>query len=216
MAACLAAVNGVRLAGLLLTAGIEPDPEVTRLTGAAAATGLSILVVDDLTYPTAVRLHTLHPGVPYNDSGRAHEVARTVADALDPAWIQTLPMPGRPRRVTPAAIRHHLVETARRADARVVLPEGAEPRTVQAAVRCAERGIARSLLLAAPDAIAATLRMLGPTLPAGGRCPRPGGSRRPLRRPAHRIACPQGHDRGDRAGAALRPDHARHDDARGR
>jgi phosphate acetyltransferase len=167
MAACLAAVNGVRLAGLLLTAGIEPDPEVTRLTGAAAATGLSILVVDDLTYPTAVRLHTLHPDVPHDDSGRAHEVARTVADALDPAWIQTLPIPGRPRRVTPAAFRHHLVETARHADARVVLPEGAEPRTVQAAVRCAERGIARSLLLAAPDAIAATLRMLGLTLPAG-------------------------------------------------
>jgi phosphate acetyltransferase len=38
---------------------------------------------------------------------------------------------------------------------------------VQAAVRCAERGIARFLLLAAPDAIGATLRTLGLTLPAG-------------------------------------------------
>jgi phosphate acetyltransferase len=40
MAACLAALNGVRLAGLVLTAGVEPHPEVTRLTAAAAATGL--------------------------------------------------------------------------------------------------------------------------------------------------------------------------------
>lgn len=167
MAACLAAVNGVRLAGLLLTAGIEPDPEVTRLTAAAAATGLSILVVDDLTYPTAVRLHTLHPDVPRDDAARADDVARTVADALDPVWIQGLPEPGRLRRLTPAAFRHRLVESARHADARIVLPEGAEPRTVQAAVLCAERGIARTLLIADPQALDATLRTLGRTLPAG-------------------------------------------------
>jgi hypothetical protein len=98
MAACLAAVNGVRLAGLLLTAGIEPDPEVTRLTAAAAATGLPILVVDELTYPTRSAC-TLHPDVPRDDADRA----RTVADALDPAWIQALPGPGRLRRLTPAA-----------------------------------------------------------------------------------------------------------------
>lgn len=162
MAACLAAVNGVRLAGLLLTAGVEPHPEVTRLTAAAAATGLSVLVVDDLTYPAAVRLHSLAPDVPGDDAERAHAVAATVADVLDPAWIQALPEPGRLRRLTPAAFRHHLVGAARRADARIVLPEGAEPRTVQAAIRCAERGIARCVLLAAPED-ARTL----PVLPRG-------------------------------------------------
>lgn len=167
MASCLAAVNGVRLAGLLLTAGIEPDPEVTRLTAAAAATGLPILVVDELTYPTAVRLHNLDPGLPADDPERARDVARTFADALDPTWVQALPEPGHLRRLTPAAFRHHLVETARRGGARIVLPEGAEPRTVRAAVQCAERGIARSVLLAAPDAIDATLRSLGLSLPDG-------------------------------------------------
>ncbi len=167
MAACLAAVNGVRLAGLLLTAGVEPHPEVTRLTAAAAATGLSVLVVDDLTYPAAVRLHALPPDVPRDDVERARGVAATVADALDPAWVESLPEPGRLRRLTPAAFRHHLVEAARSADARIVLPEGAEPRTVQAAVRCAERGIARCVLLAAPDAVRSTLRTLGLRVPRG-------------------------------------------------
>jgi phosphate acetyltransferase len=36
MAACLAALNGTRLAALLLTVGIEPDPAVWRLTRARA------------------------------------------------------------------------------------------------------------------------------------------------------------------------------------
>ena len=35
MAACLAALNGTRLAALLLSAGIEPDPRVWELTQAA-------------------------------------------------------------------------------------------------------------------------------------------------------------------------------------
>jgi phosphate acetyltransferase len=167
MAACLAAVNGARLAGLLLTAGIEPDPEVTRLTVAAAATGLPILVVDELTYPAAVRLHNLAPDVPVDDVQRVRAVAGAFAEALDPGWVRGLPKPGREQRLTPAAFRHHLVESARRCDARIVLPEGAEPRTVQAAVQCAERGIARCLLIAAPAAIQAALRGLGLTLPEG-------------------------------------------------
>lgn len=167
MAACLAELSGTRLAGLLLTAGVEPDPGVTRLTAAAAASGLPILLVQELTYPTAVRLHDLTPGLPPDDGTRAREVAATVADALDPAWLRSLPEPDRPRRLTPAAFRHHLVELAREADARIVLPEGAEPRVVRAAVACAERGIARTLLLAGEAEIAATLRSLGLSLPVG-------------------------------------------------
>jgi phosphate acetyltransferase len=161
MAAALAAMNGVRLAGLLLTAGVEPDPEVLRLTAATA--GLPILIVDELTYPTAVRVHELDPELSPADPDRVRAVAGTVADALDPAWVHGLPDSGRPRRLTPAAFRHRLVESARSAHARIVLPEGAEPRTVQAAIICAERGIARPLLLCDPAALEATLR----TLPAG-------------------------------------------------
>jgi phosphate acetyltransferase len=165
MAACLATLNGVRLAGLLLTDGVEPDPAVLRLT--AAAVGLPVLVVDEPTYPTAVRLHDLDPELSADDGEQACVAARTIAEALDPLWVQTLLEPGRAHRLTPAAFRHHLVETARAADARIVLPEGAEPRTVLAAIHCAERGIARSVLLAAPATIGSTLRTLGVSLPAG-------------------------------------------------
>jgi phosphate acetyltransferase len=56
---------------------------------------------------------------------------------------------------------------ARAAGACVVLPEGAEPRTMQAAVACAERGIARSVLLGHPDEVAGLARSLGLKLPDG-------------------------------------------------
>jgi phosphate acetyltransferase len=167
MAACLAALNGIRLAALLLSVGTEPDPRVWELTRAACATGLPILVVDDHSYETATRVRDLDPGLAVDDLERTEGVIDNIADAFDVSWLEALPSPPRTRRLSPAAFRYHLVELARAADACVVLPEGTEPRTLHAAVACAERGIARSVLLAAPDEVAQLAHSLGLELPDG-------------------------------------------------
>lgn len=167
MAACLATLNGTRLAALLLTTGIAPDPRVWELTEAAAASGLSILLVDDYTYETATRVHQLDPELPVDDRERAEAVMETVADAFDQDWLETLPSSTGDRRLSPAAFRYRVAEWASAANARLVLPEGSEPRTVEAAITCAERGIVTSVLLADPDEVAATLRSLGLDLPDG-------------------------------------------------
>ena len=167
MAACLAALNGTRLAALLLSAGIAPDPRVWELTQAASATGLPILVADDNSYETANRVRDVDPGLPADDLARIDGVVNSIADALDASWLESLPGPARSRRLSPAAFRYQVVELARAAGASVVLPEGTEPRTLQAAVECAERGIARSVLLGPPDQVATAARGLGLQLPGG-------------------------------------------------
>jgi phosphate acetyltransferase len=167
MAACLAALNGTRLAALLLTEGITPDPQVWELTRATATTGLPILVLEQDSYQTATRVRYLDPGLPADDPDRIEDVTTNIADALDPSWLESLPGTSRPRRLSPAAFRYQLTEMARAADACVVLPEGTEPRTIQAAVACAERHIARSVLLGSPDEVAAIARSLGFKLPDG-------------------------------------------------
>jgi len=161
MAACLAELSGTRLAGLLLSVGTEPDPRVWALTRATRATGLPILVVDDNSYETATRVRDLDRGLPIDDLERIEAVTDTIADALDASWLESLPSSARTRRLSPAAFRYHLVEEARAAGACLVLPEGTEPRIVQAAVACAERGIARSVLLGPPDQVAELARSLG-------------------------------------------------------
>jgi phosphate acetyltransferase len=70
-------------------------------------------------------------------------------------------------RLSPPAFRRRLTTAAREADRRIVLPEGSEPRTLRAAVRCQERGIARCVLLAPPEEVATVARGLGLELPAG-------------------------------------------------
>jgi phosphate acetyltransferase len=167
MAACLAELNGTRLAALLLSAGIEPEPRVWQLTHAAGATGLPILVVSTGSYETATRVGGLDPQLPADDTERIESVTNCIADALEPSWIESLPGPARARRLSPAAFRYQLVQRAHAADACIVLPEGTEPRTLRAAVACAQRGIARSVLLGPPDEVAAAARRLGLQLPAG-------------------------------------------------
>lgn len=55
--------------------------------------------------------------------------------------------------VTPTMFRHGLIATAKRANKKIVLPSGDEPRILQAANICAARGIAHCVLLGKKSAI---------------------------------------------------------------
>ena len=138
MAVCLAALNGVNIAGLLLTAGIAPDPAVDALNSVAI-----------------------------DDRERAEAVAAGLADHLDSEWVKSLAATSRGHRLSPPAFRHRLIEAARRAQARIVLPEGSEPRTVRAAIECHNRGIATCTLLGRADEIRQVARHQGLILPDG-------------------------------------------------
>jgi len=67
---------------------------------------------------------------------------------------------------SPAAFRFKLTDLARKAGKTIVLPEGDEPRTVKAAAICAERGIAKSVLLAEPESVKKVAAEQGVTLGA--------------------------------------------------
>lgn len=58
------------------------------------------------------------------------------------------------KRMPPSAFRYKLIKSAQAANRRIVLPEGEEPRTLRAATICAERGIARCVLLGNKETIA--------------------------------------------------------------
>ena len=69
-------------------------------------------------------------------------------------------------RLSPAQFRHNMMEAARKANKRIVLPEGAEPRTVQAAAICHEKGLARCVLLAKREEVEAVAKEKDIALPA--------------------------------------------------
>ncbi|VVN21029.1 Phosphate acetyltransferase [Pseudomonas fluorescens] len=165
LAVSLAAINGVPLAGLLLTSDSKPDPRILELCRGALQAGLPILSVSTGSYDTANRLNSLNREIPVDDRERAEFITDFVAGQLDAAWLHQRCGTPRELRLSPAVFRYQLIQRAQQANKRIVLPEGAEPLLVQAAAICQARGIARCVLLAKPEEVQAVARAQGITLP---------------------------------------------------
>lgn len=153
LASCMAALNGVPLAGLVFTGGIQPDAAVLDLCEAAFKTGLPVMQVPTNTFTTAQQLNALNTEVPTDDIERMEAVMNAVAGDLESDWLLERTRLDMEKRLSPPAFRHRLVQQARAANKRIVLPEGEEPRTIQAAVLCHRKGMARCVLLGRPEEI---------------------------------------------------------------
>ncbi|WP_413728772.1 phosphate acetyltransferase [Sodalis sp. RH19] len=168
VSACLAAMNGVDIGAILLTGGYDIAPSIGRLCARAFQTGLPVLMVDTNTWQTSLNLQNFNLEVPAEDHQRVENLQDYIAGYIDAGWVASLTaVSERPRRQSPPAFRYQLTEMARRAAKRIVLPEGDEPRTIKAAAICAERGIARCVLLGNPDEIRRIAAAQGVTLGAG-------------------------------------------------
>jgi phosphate acetyltransferase len=167
LAASLAAMNGMPLAGLLLCSDFAPDPRIMELCRGALLSGLPVMTVSTGSYDTATNLNLLNKEIPVDDRERAEKVSDFVASHLDHEWLSQRCGTEHELRMSPPAFRYQLVQRAKAANKRIVLPEGCEPRTVQAAALCQARGIARCVLLAKPEEVKAVAQAHGIELPAG-------------------------------------------------
>ena len=184
VAAALAAVNGVPLSGILLTTGAHvsplgnhthqltshptllPDERVLKLCDRAINEFLPVLTVEKDTYTTSKLLSEMNNEVPFDDIERAELVMENIASFINTQWfLEHCKIPRHSTRVSPPAFRYQLVELATKAQKTIVLPEGEEPRTIQAAIICSKRNIARCVLLGDKQKIIATVESLGLSLP---------------------------------------------------
>jgi len=165
MAVALAASRGIPLAGLLLTHNSTIAPELMDLAGPALNTGLPILRTKGDSYVIARQVSKIPVDVPCDDTERMNAVLDTVAEHLDITAITGSFHIPESTKLSPPAFRYQLIQKARAAHKRIVLPEGDEPRTVRAAAICAEKGIAHCVLLGKRDAIETVAASQGIALP---------------------------------------------------
>jgi phosphate acetyltransferase len=164
--AALATLSGTELAGILLSGSDPVDPEVLEFCQPAFDTGLPLLHVAEGTYEVARLLHEVNDEIPPTDRDRASLVMNTVANHIDSRWIAELAQTKHKARTSPAAFRHRLIERARQAQARIVLPEGTEPRVLAAAHVCIDMGIARPVLIGKREEVLLAARRAGVELPS--------------------------------------------------
>jgi phosphate acetyltransferase len=153
MLVALAAANKIPISGLVLTGELEIPSGILELCRPGFATGLPVLRVSGNSWETATALAQMSTEIPVDDLERAQRSMDFIAGHIDGDWIARHSRVPLEARLSPAAFCYRLTELARNAGKRIVLPEGNEPRTVRAAAICAERGIARCVLLGDPEEV---------------------------------------------------------------
>lgn len=153
-------VNYPRMAGLVLTSGIRPDPEVFQLVEGLRES-LPILCVDEDTYTVASRLEHIHAGIKAEDTDKIQRALSLFERDADLDGIlrqfRNIPAAG----MTPRMFTYNLVQQAKADRRHIVLPEGDEPRILRAAADLVEREIADLTLLGKRKAIEQVVRDQG-------------------------------------------------------
>ncbi|MFJ5923471.1 phosphate acetyltransferase [Kitasatospora sp. NPDC092948] len=155
------------IAGVLLTLGQHPGPDVMALASRLAP-GTPVAEVTEGSWLTAAALTHLEgrigPGNP-----RKAEIALGLFELhVDTAELTSRIELTRSERVTPMMFEHALLERARADRRHIVLPEGAEDRVLRAAEVLLRRNICDLTLLGEPETVHRRAAALGIEFPLAG------------------------------------------------
>ncbi|MFT6059422.1 MAG: phosphate acetyltransferase [Lentimonas sp.] len=153
LTAALATMDKIPLSGIVLTGGMELSEAVSDLCRPAFEQGLPVLSVQTDSFDTATALSRMRNYIPGDDIERFNTTLDFVARHLNMEALGSRVASDLEVRMSPAAFRYQLSRRARKANKRIVLPEGDEPRTIMAAAACQQRGLARCVLIGNPDEV---------------------------------------------------------------
>jgi len=147
------------IAGFVLTGGLAPPPSVMRLVEGLPS--VPILGVKTDTFETATAIASVPAGLlPENERKIAAALALFESN-VDVDELERRIAATAPKRVTPLMFEYELIRRARTDRKHIVLPEGTEPRILQAADALRRRGVADLTLLGNEEQVRAVATSLG-------------------------------------------------------
>ncbi len=120
------------IAGLLLTGGLTPEPQVLRLIEGAKKTPTPIISVDTDTYTTAMNVSGVSAVITPDNERKIATALGLFESGIDLAALGDRITGVRSVRVTPIMFEYQLIERARSKRQHIVLPEGGEERILRA------------------------------------------------------------------------------------
>jgi phosphate acetyltransferase len=150
-----------QIAGLLLTGGLKPPPQVQRLLEGLKKSLVPMMSVAKDTFSTAMAVNTLDGRIGI-DSKRKIAAALGIFDAhIDlPTMLERMAVT-RSTRVTPLMFEYDLIRRAKEHRKHIVLPEGTEERVLRAAEFLLLRGVVEVTLLGAVEEVKSKIVELG-------------------------------------------------------
>jgi phosphate acetyltransferase len=136
-----------RIAGLILTGGLRPAPQVQRIIEGLRKSPVPVLTAEADTFTVGTQASQVRGRIrPDNPRKMAIALGHMEKSIDAQAFYQRIDI-SRPQRVTPIMFEHTLVEQAKSNRKHIVLPEGTEERILRAAEILLLRGVADLTLL---------------------------------------------------------------------
>ncbi|MEM9588496.1 MAG: phosphate acetyltransferase, partial [Planctomycetota bacterium] len=153
-------------AGMVLSGGLLPPQSVSQLV--QSPDGLPILSVPEDTYTIAKKASKIRAEIDEHSPRKIESVIGLFEQHVDvDALAERLRAPSK-HRVTPLLFEYSLIQAARQQRVKIVLPEGKEPRILQAVDILHRRGVADLILLGDEAKIESAAARLGIVFPETG------------------------------------------------
>ncbi|MGO9569051.1 MAG: phosphate acetyltransferase [Desulfomonilaceae bacterium] len=149
------------IAGLLLTGGFKPAPQVQRLIEGLGASSVPILSVETDTYTTATNVNSVRGTLVPEDTRKMAAALGIVEASVRFDELQGRLAVTRSRRVTPLMFEYELIQRARADRKHIVLPEGTEERILRAVEILLLRDVVNLTLLGNPEEVRRKISSLG-------------------------------------------------------
>jgi len=153
-------VNYPKIAGIVLTAGIEPEEPVLRLLN-GLQTVLPIIFVKEGTFQTTALLGSIKSRISADNSKKIQLAISTFEKYVDVKALDEKIVTFKPEGITPHMFQYQLAKRAKTKIKHIVLPEGNEDRILKAASRLINQELVELTLLGDPAEIAASVKRLG-------------------------------------------------------
>jgi phosphate acetyltransferase len=149
-----------RIAGMLLSGGLEPGAAVVRLLEGLPEM-VPILAVETDTYDTAAKVGRVHSYLTTENQAKIDLSLELFEEFVDIPALEAQISSIQPRGMTPRMFIYNLVQQARSDKQHIVLPEGNDERILRAAEVLLNRGIVDLTLLGNPEEVHDLIQQLG-------------------------------------------------------
>jgi phosphate acetyltransferase len=155
-----------RVAGIVLTAGSEPDEPIRRLLEGLPSV-VPILVVPTGTFETTTRVAAIKSRITPDNPKKIQLAISTFERYVDVKALEEKLVNFQSEGLTPHMFQYRLLQWAKRQRRHIVLPEGNDDRILRAAAQLLHQDSVDLTILGDPSEVAASAKRLGLNLPAG-------------------------------------------------
>ncbi len=141
------------ISGIVLTGGLQPPVNVHRLIEGWTGVPVPILSVPGHTYKSALILNGLHGTIDPENPMKIASALGLFESCINTEELRSRMVSAESTRITPLMFEYTLIEKAKVRPQRIVLPESASERILQATDILIRRGVADIILLGDPDTV---------------------------------------------------------------